>query len=396
LNSKQEMQGYVVEDPDIRIGKQLITFQPKDFHQRLLITAPLSQSYFYGDEMLIYGKLTEAKTSPDFDYQTYLKRFNVFGLMSYPKTLIIRTNQQNKIYYQLYRIKHLCTGRLAVLFAEPQNSLLLGILIGAKKTLPPEVMNDFSYTGTSHIIAISGYNITIMIAGLAFLAHVLGRKKAFWAILAVIVSFVIMTGASSSVVRAGVMGSLFLTGQTIGRQYHINASLFFAALVMLIINPLILTVDVGFQLSFAATAGIVYFMPLLEKLTVNWGSWFGIKTIFLVTMSAVVSTLPFLVYSFGILSLVAPLANILVLPLVPLTMLMGFLSVLPWVGPGFAYVCNFLLLYILKAIHFFGNLPYAHLPMQVPPWFFATMIVSIFLLYYIVRHYAQSLPVDES
>ncbi len=395
LDSKQEIHGYVVEDPDIRTDKQYITFLPQGFKQKILLTTPLSQSYFYGDEMLIYGKLTQPKApkiAEDFDYQQYLKRFNVYALMSYPKTLIIRSNQKNKIYYQLYRFKHFFTARLAKLFVEPQNSLLLGILIGAKKTLPQSVIDDFSNTGTSHIIAISGYNITIMIAALAFLSKWLGRKKAFWVTLTVIFSFVIMTGASSSVVRAAVMGSLFLIGKTLGRQYHITASLFFAGLVMVIINPLVLTVDVGFQLSFAATMGIVYFMPHFEKLTKNWGEWLGVKPILLVTMSAIISTLPFLVYNFGVLSLISPLVNIVVLPVVPFTMLMGFLSLLPWVGNGFAFITNFLLLYILKATHFFASLPYAY----VPFWFFLVMVGSIVMLYYMVRFAAKSLAVDES
>jgi competence protein ComEC len=149
-------------------------------------------------------------------------------------------------------------------------------------------------------------------------------------------------------------------------------------------------------LSFAATMGIVYFMPSLEKLTANWGEWLGVKSILLVTMSAITATLPFLVYNFGVLSLISPVVNILVLPLVPLTMLLGFLSAAPLVGPGFAYVCNFLLIYILKTIHFFGNLPYGHLPMQVPQWFFACMIAGVFLLYQIIRNLAENTPVDET
>ncbi len=390
MNSKQEFHGYIVQDPDIRTDKQYLTFQPDGSHQQLLLSEPLSQEYFYGDEVLVYGKITQAQSDPSFDYQAYLQRFNIYGLITYPKTLIISGNKQNKIYYQLYRIKHAFTDRLALLFNEPQNSLLLGILIGAKKTLPPDIITDFSNTGTSHIIAISGYNITILIAGLAFLVHLLGRRKAFWVTLAVIFSFVIVTGASSSVVRAAIMGSLFLTGRTLGRQYHITASLFFAGLIMLIFNPLILTVDVGFQLSFAATLGIVYFLPPLEKLTASWGEWLGTKSILLVTMAAITATLPFLVYNFGVLSLISPIVNILVLPTVPITMLLGFLSAAPFVGPGLAYICNFLLLYILKTIHFFGNLPYGHLPMQVPPWFFAAMIAGVFFLYQIVRYLAEN------
>jgi len=394
LGQQTEMEGYVVEDVDVRSSKQLVTFLPSGHTQRILITSSLAQNYFYGDWVVVSGKITEAKPSQDFDYGEYLKRYNVYGLMSYPKILVLKQHKQNRVVESLYRVKRVFTERLSQFYIEPENSLLLGILIGAKKTLPQSVVDNFNATGTSHIIAISGFNITILVTSLAWLAFVVGRKWAFWISLGIIIAFVLVTGASASVVRAGVMGILLLVAKTIGRQYKITASLFFAGFIMLLINPKILYVDVGFQLSFAATMGIVYFMPQLEKLTVTWKNYLGIKTMLLATLSAIVATSPLLIYNFGSLSLVAPIVNMLVLPFVPLTMLLGFLSVLPFVGPGFAYATHFFLLYTLNITRYFAHIPYASIPLTISLWYFGILCLSVFLFYFIVRHYAEAIPVE--
>ncbi len=385
LGKKQELEGYIVEDIDTRTDKQLVTFLPTNYNQKILITSQLSQKLFYGDKVLVYGKLTEAKSDGDFDYKSYLQRFNVYVLESYPKILVLSGNKKNKIIYQILRLKYIFIKRLSKFYLEPQKSLLLGILIGAKKTLPQSIVDNFNLTGTSHIIAVSGYNISIIIGNLGMLAYIFGRKKIFWVIGVIIVSFVVIAGLSASVIRAATMGGLFLISRSVGRQYHIRASLFFAALIMLIINPRILVYDVGFQLSFAATAGIIYFMPHLEKLTISWNNYFGLKNNLLVTMSAIVSTLPLIVYNFNTLSLISPVVNLLILPLVPLVMLFGFLSILPVAGAGFAAITNVLLDLIIYVTKVAASVPYASVNMQIPNWFFMAELLCIFLLYYLIK-----------
>src|SRR6202035_58648 len=146
----------------------------------------------------------------------------------------------------------------------------------------------------------------------------------------------------------------------------IAPSLFFAGLVMLVLNPKILFWDVGFQLSFAATAGIIYFMPVFNRLCEKLPQDLGAKTLILTTLSAIIATLP--------LSFSAPLVNLLILPFLPATMLFGFLAVLPFLGPGFALPANWLLLYILKITQTFANLPYSYLSLQISVWTFLLLI----------------------
>ena len=126
----------------------------------------------------------------------------------------------------MFKIKAALIKRLAQVYAEPQNSLLLGILIGAKKSLPANITENFNITGTSHIIAVSGFNITIMITALAVMSRFLGRRFSFWFTSAVIIAFVLITGASASVIRAAVMGFLLLLSFNIGRQYSVAPALF--------------------------------------------------------------------------------------------------------------------------------------------------------------------------
>ena len=265
FDSKQQLEGYVTQDVDVRSTEQLITFRPKGYSQNILITARLGQQFFYGDWIVVIGKLQEAKNYGDFDYQKYLERYSIYATMGYPKVLMLKSNQLNPVKYFLLKIKADFSAKINQMLDEPQDSLLLGILMGQKGFLPQSVVSDFSKTGASHIIAVDGYKVTIIVTLLASLGFYLGRRAVFWLTVSAIIAFVIITGAPSSVVRAAIMGFLLLIALNIGRQYSIVPALFFAALIMLIFNPKILFWDVGFQLSFSATLGIVYFLPVFNQ-----------------------------------------------------------------------------------------------------------------------------------
>ena len=389
LDSKQQLEGYIVEDPDVRATTQLLTFKPNGYSQNILITAQKSQQFFYGDWVVVTGKLQAAKNFGDFDYQKYLERFNVYATMGYPKVLMLKSHQLNLAKEILLKIKAAFLAHLGQLLDEPQNSLAVGILIGGHGNLPKDIVNNFSVTGVSHIIAVSGFNITIIILALTSLAQLIGRKNSIYLAAAAIAGFVIICGASASVVRAALMGSLLLAALKIGRQYQVAPALFFAGLIMLILNPKILFWDAGFQLSFAATAGIIYFMPLFNILTEKLPESLGLKTLVLTTLSAIVATMPLIVYNFGILSLCAPLVNILVVPMVPWTMLFGFLSALPLIGSGCAMVANWLLVYILKVTAFFAAVPYGSVNVQIGSLVFILLMLAVFGLYFLLTLLAK-------
>jgi competence protein ComEC len=358
------------------------------------MTAPLTQKFFYGDWVVVDGKPEVPKNTGDFDYEKYLERFNVYATISYPKVMVLKSNRLNPIKYLLLKIKSDFSEKIKELLDEPQDGLLLAILTGQKGILPQSIISDFSETGASHIIAVDGFKVTIIVSLLAALAVYLGRRTVFWLTILAVTSFVIITGAPSSVLRAAIMGFLLLLALNIGRQYSIMPALFFAALVMLVINPRILFWDVGFQLSFAATLGIVYFLPVFNRLTPKIPENFGAKKLFLITLAAVISTLPIILLNFGVLSLSAPIVNVLIMPILSLTMLFGFLAVVPFVGPGFAFVANWLLLYILKATSFFAGLPYSYLNFQISAWMFWALIAGVFGIYFLLKYFADKKSVS--
>lgn len=391
-NQKQEMEAYIVEDIDLRIDKQFITVQPIGYSQRLLLTLPLSQKYFYGDWVLVKGRITKAKESPDFDYGKYLERYNVYGLMNYPEALVLKNSKQSFLKESLLHIKYAFTKRLDEFYNEPQKSLLLGILIGARKTLPAGITEDFKITGTSHIIAVSGFNISIIINALFGLAYIIGRRASFWVSLFVIISFVIITGASASVIRAAIMGSMLLVASISFRQYRVTGAIVCAGAFMLLQNPKILVTDVGFQLSFLATMGIVYFLPLFEKIFQNLPKALGVKTTLLGTIAAILATLPALLFHFGTLSIVAPITNILVLPIIGLVMALGFASILPIIGAGLSMVTSWLLSYILWIIHYFASLSFASTEVPIPLWFFYVLMACLGGFYFVLHHSIEGMP----
>lgn len=385
INSKQDLEGTIVVDADRRTNTQLLTVRPDGFEQNILVTLSKSGDYFYGDRVWLRGKLVEPKSFDDFNYPGYLSMKNVYGLMRYPKTVVIQTDTGNFITTKLLQFKYYLAKRLARFYSEPGLSLLLGILIGARKTLPQEIVDQFTKTGISHIIAISGYNISVIIGGLAPLAYLLGRRVSVWVSFAVMLAFVIMAGGSSSVIRAAIMGSLVLWMTLLGRPYVLGPAICLSASLMLLQNPKILYFDVGFQLSFAATIGIVYFVPVFSAMTENGKNYFGLKTIAQTTMAAIIATLPLLLFQFGNLSVIAPLANLAVVPIVPLTMLFGFLSLLPIVGGGFGFVTQGLLNYILWVTAKFSKLSWASLPWTIEAWQFWILVALIFSLYFFLK-----------
>lgn len=390
LNSKQQVDGVIITDPDVRTDKQLLTVRPQGYDQNVLVTTSKEQTYFYGDRLLITGKVTEPKVSEDFDYRAYLWRWNTYALMQRPKIIVLQNNKGNRVVRSLLIVKHAFVKQVKKVLSDTESNLLLGILIGARKGLPDEVIENFNITGVSHVIAISGYNISIIVVALGFLDKWLGRKLNFWLTLFVILIFVIISGASASVVRAALMGGLVLLSSRAGRLYAITPALCAAAAGMLLLNPRILYWDASFQLSFLATAGVVYGSPLLESITEKWPGLWGIKSIFLTTMAAIISTLPLILYQFGRLSLVAPIVNILVLPFVPVTMLFGFLSGLPFLGTGFALIAHWLLQYMLILTAWFAHVKFASINVSISQTVFILSYVGIIVVYVLLKRLGRT------
>jgi len=369
LDTSIEITGIVVDNPDTRTDQVKLTLETQK--TKILITTEKFPKYQYGDKLQVNGKIQEPIIFPDFDYRKYLARFHITHVMYYPKIQILSRGQGNIIKKNLFKIRSKFENIINQILPEPHASFLAGLLLGAKRGIPEDLMNNFNKTGTTHIVAISGYNITIIAVLLIGIFNWLSisRKYSFYLIILTISGFVVLTGASSSVVRAAIMGILVLVAGKSGRVSSITNALVFTGMIMIAINPYILRFDAGFQLSFLATMGLVYVMPLLEKFFKWLPEKFSIRESLLATISAQITAVPLIVYQFGRLSLIAPLANLLILPLIPFTMLIGFISGII----GFIYVplaewlawpAWLFLIYEIKIVEWLAKVPYADV--QIP------------------------------
>ncbi len=242
----------------------------------------------------------------------------------------------------------------------PMSSLAAGILLGVKGQMPYEFYQQLVNTGTLHIVAASGFNVMIVAAVLMTLAKKIFRRGVAIGVgIGGIVFYVLLAGSSASVVRAGIMGSLTLMAYYFGRPADAKRLLWVTAGVILLVNPLML-VDIGFQLSIAATAGLLYIEPWIQnhKSKILKFSNLGIDSFLndylYPTLAASIATLPIILWHFGRVSWISPLVNLLVLPVVPLIMLLSALTLIG--GQMVAWIAYVPLAYLVWVIELFGGI----------------------------------------
>ncbi|MBI2591202.1 MAG: ComEC/Rec2 family competence protein [Candidatus Brennerbacteria bacterium] len=205
-------------------------------------------------------------------------------------------------------------------------AFLNGLILGDRQNFSKEFRDDLNKSGTTHLVALSGYNIAIIILALnGFFGSFFSRRFLFVPIVFAIIAFVAMTGAASSVVRAAIMAGLILLAERTDRLYNTRNAIIAAALLMTLANPRVIAFDWGFQLSFAAVLGLIYIRPWLLKIFGKEAGFLAWKENLLTTTSAQIAVLPLLIWHFGYFSPFSLIANVLILEAVPLTMFMGFL-----------------------------------------------------------------------
>ncbi|MCX6740721.1 MAG: ComEC/Rec2 family competence protein [Candidatus Parcubacteria bacterium] len=376
-----EFSGLVSKEPDVReaaakyeikTAEIFLNSKWQPVSGKVLISTEIFPEYRYGDLLKIKCKLKKPEAIEDFKYDRYLARYDIYSLCYNPQIEKLASGQGNLFLTLIYRGKNFFISRINSILPEPQASFLGGLLIGAKKSIPSNLQEVFNKTGTTHIVAVSGYNVTIIAACLLLLAQTIGiaRKKSFWLIISLLFIFVIITGAQASIIRAAVMGAIVLLANYLGRKSKVTNALALAAAIMLMQNPRILLADMGFQLSFLATLGLVYISPILNQLAQvdkikNKFSKALLSDYLLTTFSAIIITQPLIFYQFGKLALVAPIANILVLPFIPLAMLLGFIAgivtlILPGLGWAISWLVWLVLSYIIFVLEKLASLNWAY------------------------------------
>lgn len=283
------------------------------------------------------------------------------------------------------------------LFPEPESSFLLGLLIGDIDGIPQDLRDAFRRTGTSHILAVSGYNVARVIEMVVLLSTLAlaKRKRAAMATAVAVLGFVLLAGASASVVRAGVMGGVSLLARLLGRRYSGTNALVCAAAVMLAVLPFALRHDVGFQLSFAAVWGLHALGPSFIKWARFIPERFGLRSIFGETLAATLATLPISLAVFGTLSILSPIVNLVVLPLIPAAMGSGALAlgtgaIHPLAAAPAALIAQTILATVETVVRLFARLPLAFF-IPVTPWVATLLYGWIVILWYALTK-AKPLP----
>jgi len=366
---------------------------------KVLVTTGKYPQYQYGDRLEITGKLLTPREFEGFNYQKYLAKEGIHSVMYNPKIEKIShpdgglTSIISVVYKEILVFKEKLRNSINRIILPPESSILGAMILGDKSKIPEDLKEKLNTAGVRHITAISGMHIVILSGILldVFLAIGFWRGQAFYLTLAVISLFIAMSGFQPSAIRASIMGGILLLGQKIGRTASTSRNLAFVAFVMLMANPLLLRCDISFQLSFLAVAGIVYTGPIFNKLLKFFpDNFLNLRSTLVMTFSAQVFTIPLLVYNFGKISLVSPLTNVLILPIVAWIMISGFVFAVAGIiyqpiGLILSFPCLVLLLYLTKVVDVFAELSISSISFEVP-WFWLIFVyLSLFSIIFIFR-----------
>lgn len=401
-DEKITIAGYVAKEPDVRSNNTKLTIQTEQ--GRVLVTTRKYPGYKYGDELIITGELEAPTVFEDFNYQGYLAKDGIYSVMYYPKIEPTGKNHGGFFYKTIYSFKNKMKQAVEKSMPLPEVAILEALTLGNKKSLTENLKEQLNITGTRHVTAISGMHIIILIKALMILLIGIGlwRGQAFYFALALMILFIIMVGAPASAIRAGIMGGILLFAEKIGRLNNSGRAIVFAGAVMLAINPLLLKFDVGFQLSFLAVLGIVYIKPILDgwvaKITKKQEIKFWVNFITM-TLAAQIATLPILVYNFGRISFISPLANVLIVPLLPYIMGAGFIFSLAsviwsFLGKILIWPAWFFFAYVTKLVELFSKIPFAAKEITNVHWIWLVgyhILLIGFLIWYRKRKSRQIL-----
>ncbi len=373
-SGKLVLESYWVENDNERIGLD---------RERIAIYTDLYPKYTVGALIELKGRLQ----IPREEFAGYFKKDQILTIISFPEIELVSLGKSFSLKESLVRLKNNFKKSSAQFFSPPQRGLAEALFFGDEDYISPELKQRLNDTGTRHIAAVSGMNISIIASMIMFFAMKLGlwRRQALFLSLAIIIFYILMIGAPSSAVRAGIMGSLIIIAQYGGRISGSPRTLVLAASAMLLFNPRLFRYDIGFQLSFMATLGIIIFYPLLRQ-RLKFIPWYAREPLG-VTASAYLFTLPVLLYNFGQISLVSLIGNIIIAPLIaPITFLIFFFGVtamlLQFLAWPLAWVLWLGLTFIITVINWLAAFPLASLSLKHIHWYYVPLCYVLLFLWY--------------
>ncbi len=435
--------GIINKEPDIRKDNQkleVLVNSVETYHSaflqvegKVLVTTDLYPEYNYGDILEITCNLQKPEKFNGFSYDRYLARYDIYSvcywperIQPHPNPLLYKERGQKsplqphpnfplegerhnepsplkgelegvKVWFfkKIYSFKNSLREKINQNMNEPEASLAKAIILGDKKGIPKDLREKFSQLGLSHIIAISGMHISIIAGILMLILLEIGftRKRAFVFATVFLFVYIAIIGFPASAIRAGIMGFLVLLALTMGRLSKMINLLFFAALILLLINPKLLRDDIGFQLSFLAVLGIGLVYPILDEFfnhilestrlsCLRFAMTGFIRDIINITISAQVFILPIIAMNFNQVSLVVVLSNLLVIWALPILMVTIIIAlVLSFVFSSFNIIfflpSVIILKYVIILTELLSSLPLAYVKIYYIWWVWI-------ILYYII------------
>lgn len=345
--------GHIVSPPVISNSRTTLRIQidkeqpgkdlPNEGRLLLVFYNTTDLDFHYGDRISIDGTVTRPPGSEQgFSYRTYLERNGITALINNPRTERLAGFSGNRLLAKIYQLREVLVSRVFRLFSKPESALMAGILLGDESKITSDIERDFQKTGTSHIIAISGANFSLLtFLLLNILNRLLPDYRAPLLLLPFIAFYTILVGANSAVVRAALMCALGILGSVLGRKGNGISNLSLSAAAMCLWKP-VLIYDLGLQLSVTATLGILLFSePLCNFCRGILGRIFPkipeealtalvsvLNDLCLMSISAQILTTFVTAQAFGQISLISLTANLLIAPFQPLIMLGGFAALL--------------------------------------------------------------------
>lgn len=388
VGQKIYFEAVISDEPDVRdlSARYTVSVMEKNHTSKslVLLIADRFPELKYGDRIKVSGKLELSKNfesgGVEFDYLSFLAKDKIHFLIYHPAIEMIGSGQGSKIISSLYSVKNIFINKISAVVPEPNSSFLAGIIFGAKQSLGADLLDDFKKVGLIHIVVLSGYNITLIAAGVFYVFSFFGKRNLSFVASVIFISlFALMVGLTATVIRACIMAFIAILARFLGRPSDALRFLFIAALFMLFWNPLLLFYDPSFQLSFMATLGLILFSPFIlffisER---KFGKFipvkFGFREIVASTFAVQLFVLPLLIKMSGFISLISFIVNPLVLPLVPLAMASGALTgalgiisqILSW---PFGAISYFISQIIISATELSAALPFAALEIGALPW----------------------------
>ena len=349
----------------------------------------------YGDLIKINGEYiipSESRNFKGFNYREYLKSKKIYGTIKNSGEIkVIQSGHINQIFIKSNKIRNLIIEKVEKLLPEETGALLIGVLLGNKQGISEEIIENFKTSNLSHMLAVSGAHTSYIILGIGYILSKLPKKYAGIITILVLGIFLFITNFTPSVIRACIMAGLAIGAKLLYRKSDTINNIAISAIIILMANPFSI-LDIGFQLSYLGTLGIVIFSKDIEKILSKIKLKNKIMQLLIVTFSAQILIMPIMVYRFNTVSLTFFISNLFAGPILGVIIILGFITIFVSLisfelAKLLSVVLNVFLELLILIAKFVSNIPASSIIIKTP------YLISIILVYVLIliSHYLFSI-----